>query len=50
MITDVDKRFAVQQDEIKTLSTAILEQQKALQSNNETLHSVLTGVENLGKM
>ena len=49
VITDVDKRFAVQQDEIKALSTAILEQQKSLQSNNETLHSVLTGVENLGE-
>ena len=49
VVSDVDKRFAVQQEEIKTLSTAILEQQKSLQSNNETLHSVLTGVENLGE-
>ena len=48
VVADVDKRFAVQQEEIKTLSTAILDQQKSLQSNAETLHSVLTGVENLG--
>ena len=47
VVADVDKRFAVQQEEIKTLSTAILDQQKSLQSNAETLHSVLTGVENL---
>ena len=49
IVSDVDKRFAVQQEEIKTLSTAILDQQKSLQSNTETLHSVLTGVENLGE-
>ena len=48
VVADVDKRFVVQQEEIKTLSTAILDQQKSLQSNAETLHSVLTGVENLG--
>ena len=49
VVADVDKRFAVQQEEeIKSLSTAILDQQKSLQSNAETLHSVLTGVENLG--
>ena len=48
VVADVDKRFAVHQEEIKTLSTAILDQQKSLQSNAETLHSVLTGVENLG--
>ena len=49
VISEVDRKFAVQQDEIKSLSTAILEQQKSLQSNNDTLHSVLTGVENLGE-
>ena len=48
VVADVDKRFAVQQEEIKTLSTTILDQQKSLQSNAETLHSLLTGVENLG--
>ena len=48
VVADVDKRFVVQQEEIKSLSTAILDQQKSLQSNAETLHSVLTGVENLG--
>ena len=48
VVADVNERFAVQQEEIKSLSTAILDQQKSLQSNAETLHSVLTGVENLG--
>ena len=49
IVSDVDKRFAVQQGEIKTLSNAILDQQKSLQSNAEMLHGVLTGVENLGE-
>ena len=49
IVSDVDKRFAVQQGEIKTLSNAILDQQKSLQSNSEMLHGVLTGVENLGE-
>ena len=48
VVADVNERFAVQQEEIKSLSTAILDQHKSLQSNAETLHSVLTGVENLG--
>ena len=48
VVADVNERFAVQQEEIKSLSIAILDQQKSLQSNAETLHSVLTGVENLG--
>ena len=49
IVSDVDKRFAVQQGEIKTLSNAILDQQKSLQSNAEMLHGVLTGVKNLGE-
>ena len=49
IVSDVDKRFAVQQGEINTLSNAILDQQKSLQSNAEMLHGVLTGVENLGE-
>ena len=49
IVSDVDKRFAVQQGEIKTLSNAILDRQKSLQSNAEMLHGVLTGVKNLGE-
>ena len=35
--------------EIHNLSTVVLEMQKAMQTNTETLHSLLTGMENLGE-
>ena len=46
---DVQHKFDAQQQEIKNLSTVVLETQKAMQTNAETLHSLLTGMENLGE-
>ena len=43
------KRFDAQQKEIQTLSTVVLEAQKTMQTNAETLHSLLTGMENMGE-
>ena len=47
--SDVQHKFDAQQEEIKNLSTVVLETQKAMQTNAETLHSLLTGMENLGE-
>ena len=47
--SDVQQKFDAQQQEIKNLSTAVLETQKAMQTNADTLHSLLTGMENLGE-
>ena len=47
--SDVQHKFDAQQQEIKNLSTVVLETQKAMQTNAETLHSLLTGMENLGE-
>ena len=45
---DVQCKFDAQQQEIKNLSAVVLETQKAMQTNADTLHSLLTGMENLG--
>ena len=47
--SDVQHKFDAQQQEIQNLSTVVLETQKAMQTNAETLHSLLTGMENLGE-
>ena len=47
--SDVQQKFDAQQQEIQNLSTVVLETQKAMQTNAETLHSLLTGMENLGE-
>ena len=49
MTSDVQHKFDAQQQEIQNLSTVVLETQKAMQTNAETLHSLLTGMENLGE-
>ena len=43
------QRFNTQQQEIQNLSTVVLETQKNMKENAETLHSILTGMENLGE-
>ena len=47
--SDVQHKFDAQQQEIKNLSIVVLETQKAMQTNADTLHSLLTGMENLGE-
>ena len=47
--SDVQQKFDAQQQEIQNLSIVVLETQKAMQTNAETLHSLLTGMENLGE-
>ena len=47
--SDVQQKFDAQQQEIKNLSTVVLETQKAMQTNADTLHTLLTGMENLGE-
>ena len=47
--SDVQQKFDAQQQEIQNLSTVVLETQKAMQTNVETLHSLLTRMENLGE-
>ena len=42
------EKFHTQQQEIQNLSTVVLETQKSMKDNAETLHSILTGMENLG--
>ena len=49
MTSDVQQKFDAQQKEIQTLSTVVLEMQKTMQTNAETLHSLLTGMENMGE-
>ena len=44
----VQQRFDAQQDRIEKLSEIVLESQKETQTNVETLHSLLVGIENLG--
>ena len=44
----VQQRFDAQGDRIHQLSETMLESQKATQTNAETLHSLLVGIENLG--
>ena len=44
----VEQRFDAQGDRIHQLSETVLESQKATQTNAETLHSLLVGIENLG--
>ena len=48
MSASFQEKFNTQQQEIHNLSTVVLETQKSLQENAETLHSILTGMENLG--
>ena len=45
----VQQRFDAQQDRIEKLSEIVLESQKETQTNVETLHSLLVGIENLGE-
>ena len=44
----VEQRFDAQGDRIHQLSETVLESQKATQTNVETLHNLLVGIENLG--
>ena len=48
MSASFEEKFHTQQQEIHNLSTVVLETQKSMQANAETLHSILTGMENLG--
>ena len=48
MSASFQEKFNTQQQEIHNLSTVVLETQKSMQENAETLHSILTGMENLG--
>ena len=42
-------KFDAQQQEIHNLSAVVLETQKSMKDNAETLHSILMGMENLGE-
>ena len=44
----VQQRFDAQHDRIEKQSEIVLESQKETQTNAETLHSLLVGIENLG--
>ena len=45
----VQQRFDAQQDRIEKLFEIVLESRKETQTNAETLHSLLVGIENLGE-
>ena len=49
MSASFQAKFNTQQQEIHNLSTVVLETQKSMKDNAETLHSILTGMENLGE-
>ena len=45
----VQQRFDAQQERIERLSDVVLESRKETQTNADTLHSLLVGIENLGE-
>ena len=42
-------QFDAQQDRIQKLSDVVLESRKEAQTNADTLHNLLVGIENLGE-